>query len=90
MLAHLLNHTNPRTLNTDINQVIPFQWVSLYLFGWPPVSHEKFKFSRKENLKFFRQNVCSKFRNTGKLIPFGFEGSKFVDMKAQKGQLTFS
>ena len=39
---------------------------------------------------FLWQNVCSKFRNTGKLIPFGFEGSKFVDMKAQKGQLTFS
>ena len=45
----------------------------------------------KENLKFAsRKNVTSKFRNTGKLIPFVFEGAKMSLKFEKSGQLAFS
>ena len=60
-----------------------------YLFGRLQ-SPQKFGFGFKENLEFPQPNVSSKFRNTGKLIPFVFGGTNISFKMQVKGRLAFS
>lgn len=88
------NHTGIGSFNTFkpvsiFRRSQRFIWVDICSDG--PESPQISGFSSKEDLKFSSTKCQSKFHNTGKFIPFDFEGATDVvkNAKKKKGQPAF-